>query len=224
MKKFYSAQDIYKEIKKDIVDLKLIPGQIISENEMAEKFQVSRTIIRTAFVKLKIEKLVVVYPQRGTAISLIDLKYVSDLLYLRVAIEKQVCIDAINHLDSQVMLEIEHNLKKQAELSESDRYNTECRLLDEEFHRLLFKLVGREHVWDMVSENAVHFQRYRNLDVNLARRFKQIIKEHHFIYNAIREKDQELLSTLIFNHLFYSFQNVYQEILKKYPEYFVNIN
>ncbi|QWA10475.1 GntR family transcriptional regulator [Sodalis ligni] len=35
---------IYKELKNRIVSVQILPGQMISENEMANKFSVSRTL------------------------------------------------------------------------------------------------------------------------------------------------------------------------------------
>lgn len=221
MKTFYSVEEIYEEIKQDIVDLKLYPGQVISENEMAQKFNVSRTVIRPAFIKLKTEKLIVVYPQRGTIISLIDMNYVSDLLYMRTAIEKQICVDATYELNPSICLKIERNLKQQEKFIGQEVYDANCRNLDDEFHRLLFALVGKETCWDMLIGNTVHFQRYRSLDINFAKRSKQLVEEHKLIYQCIREKNRSKLYEEVSNHLSYSFYHVMKDILKRYPEYFL---
>ncbi|MHC1748763.1 MAG: GntR family transcriptional regulator [Cellulosilyticaceae bacterium] len=223
MKNFYSTENIYTEIRRDIIDLKLYPGKLISENEMAQKYNVSRTVIRPAFTKLKGERFITVYPQRGTIISLIDLAYVHDLIYLREAVEKQICIDTAKAMKVDVMFEIELNLKKQDQFLLQNIYNSECRELDEEFHRLLFKLAGKQTVWDLMSNNTLHFQRYRNLDINFSKRIVQIINEHHEIYNAIIQKDTKKLNQINSNHLCYSMLNICSDVVNHYPMYFTNL-
>jgi len=67
---------IYRVLRNNIIDLNLRPGEIISENEIANTLSVSRTPTREAFSKLASEELLEVYPQKGTKVSYIDLKRV----------------------------------------------------------------------------------------------------------------------------------------------------
>jgi len=56
----------YRVIKEAIMTLKLKPGQSISEIELAEALQISRTPIREVMAKLLEEYFVEVKPQIGT--------------------------------------------------------------------------------------------------------------------------------------------------------------
>ena len=85
-----TADEIYKDMCERITNFQLQPGQKISENQMSEDYGVSRSVIRTVFTRLSERKLVEVYPQRGTYISKMDLEFISDLLLLRTAIEKEI--------------------------------------------------------------------------------------------------------------------------------------
>ena len=51
--KSMSSDDIYHALKDDILNLRLKPGQMISENEIANSYHVSRTPVKTAFLRLK---------------------------------------------------------------------------------------------------------------------------------------------------------------------------
>lgn len=68
-----STDNVYKSIKKRILKLELEPGQKVSENQMCKEYNVSRSVIRTVFTRLNQLKLVEVYPQRGTYVSLIEI-------------------------------------------------------------------------------------------------------------------------------------------------------
>ena len=68
----HSRSEIYHILKDDIQYLRLMPGSIIRENELAEQLGCSRTPIREALIRLSSEYLVDIYPQRGTYVSNID--------------------------------------------------------------------------------------------------------------------------------------------------------
>ena len=61
-----TADGVYQQILRRIIKLKLEPGQLISENQMAGEYGVSRSVIRTAFARLSQLGFVEIYPQRGT--------------------------------------------------------------------------------------------------------------------------------------------------------------
>ncbi|MCY9421621.1 GntR family transcriptional regulator, partial [Bacillus paralicheniformis] len=64
---------IYQMLKEEIMKFRLVPGELISEKEISERYEVSRTPVREAFLQLSREGLLEVYPQKGTRVSLIDL-------------------------------------------------------------------------------------------------------------------------------------------------------
>jgi GntR family transcriptional regulator, rspAB operon transcriptional repressor len=53
-------------LRSNILNLNLIPGQSISENEVAELLKMSRTPVREAFIRLFQDNLIEIYPQKGT--------------------------------------------------------------------------------------------------------------------------------------------------------------
>ena len=63
--KSINSDEIYLALKEDIINLKLYPGQLISENEIAKQYNVSRTPVKTAFLRLKSEKFIEIVPQKG---------------------------------------------------------------------------------------------------------------------------------------------------------------
>src|SRR5699024_11869693 len=74
---------VYDTLLEAIVSLEFPPGKTISEKEISEELEVSRTPVREAFLKLSEEELLTVLPQRGSYISLIDLDHVEDARFLR---------------------------------------------------------------------------------------------------------------------------------------------
>ncbi len=62
-----TSDRVYAEIAAAVRDLRLPPGQALSETELAERLGVSRTPIREAIARLVDSGLVSVMPQVGTA-------------------------------------------------------------------------------------------------------------------------------------------------------------
>ncbi len=84
-----SSEEIYEDLCNKIEKLVYLPGYKISENELCKQYGVSRHIIRTAISRLKERTLLTVYPQRGTFVSLIDMKAVELILFIRESVEQE---------------------------------------------------------------------------------------------------------------------------------------
>ena len=97
---------IYRTLKYNIMTLFLKPGEKISESELQNFFNTSKSPIREALVKLKEEKLIEAIPQKGTFISKINLKLVENTLFIRKILEKEVLrLVILSPLDKKVLIE-----------------------------------------------------------------------------------------------------------------------
>lgn len=66
------VQTIYESLKQSIVELTLEPGAPLDEVTLAERFDMSRTPVREALVRLAAEGLVTQLPNRNTIVAPID--------------------------------------------------------------------------------------------------------------------------------------------------------
>ena len=89
-------QNIYSEIENDILMLKLKPGQLISENSLCVKYNVSRTPVRAVLSRLFGAGLVDIVPKSGSRVSMINMEIVKQIIYERFALESMVLKDYIN--------------------------------------------------------------------------------------------------------------------------------
>src|SRR5689334_11568771 len=105
--KMSSRDYVYETIKRNILLLTLEPGQMISEKEIAEKLQVSRTPTREAFIMLAEEDLITVYPQKGSFISLIDIDHVEEARFLRENMEVAILKIACETFTEKELLDME---------------------------------------------------------------------------------------------------------------------
>ncbi|WP_248305158.1 GntR family transcriptional regulator [Devosia sp. 1566] len=66
------AQKVYQTLRQSILDLTLDPGSPLDEVTLSEQFQMSRTPIREALVRLVAEGLAKTLPNRNTVVATID--------------------------------------------------------------------------------------------------------------------------------------------------------
>ncbi|MDY8108330.1 GntR family transcriptional regulator [Fulvimarina sp. 2208YS6-2-32] len=66
------SKQVYDLLRNEILDLVLPPGSAIDEVSLAARFEVSRTPIREALVRLASEGLVTTLPNRSSMVSTID--------------------------------------------------------------------------------------------------------------------------------------------------------
>lgn len=74
---------VYDTLRTEILALTLAPGQLLDETTLAERFDLSRSPIREALIRLSVEDLVVTLPNRSTIVAPIEIenfpKYVDAL-------------------------------------------------------------------------------------------------------------------------------------------------
>ena len=83
-----------RAIRENIISLDLEPGMQTSANDLTGELGVSRGPIREAFNELSETGIVIVYPQSGCRISLIDEDMISEARFLRRTLECAVVIEA----------------------------------------------------------------------------------------------------------------------------------
>ena len=81
------ADKVYQDIKDDIFEFRLLPGDRFSENEMAQRTGASRTPVREALFRLEREGYVEVSPRNGWQVKPFDFHYFEELYDVRTVLE-----------------------------------------------------------------------------------------------------------------------------------------
>lgn len=209
---------VYDTLLEAIVSLELPPGTTISETEISEELEVSRTPVREAFLKLSEEELLTVLPQRGSYISLIDLDHVEDARFLREQAEAGIIRLACQSFSNTYIQKLEKNLKYQKFAQEHDDEN-ELFALDKEFHRLLAEGSGKLRVWEVLQKNETDSNRLRRLSLTMKLNWEILVDQHEEMIEAIKKKEADSAEEIIRKHLGLLVYD--QKALKEsYPDYF----
>ena len=209
---------VYNVLKENIMNLTIKPGTILRKKEIANEFEVSRTPIREAFVKLKEEGLIDVYPQRGTFVSYIDLDKVQEAKFMREALETKIVQLACDIFPEEKIFDLEANLKVQ-EMSLQQNNYMKLFEYDNEFHKMLFEGCNMENIWNAIEQISSHLNRMRILSLSADFNRSDVIKDHKKIINTIKLRDPKKALKVMGSHI--SRIKFDQEKLKReYPDYF----
>lgn len=191
---------VYRLLKANIINLTLQPGQSISEQEIAERLHVSRTPVREAFIKLSQEKLLDIYPQKGTYVSLIDTDQVEESKFVRETLEKEVIQQACIAFPGEDLFQLQSCVALQ-ELCISEKNYHKFFELDENMHATIFKGCKKARTWSMLQHMNAHYNRVRMLNLAVGFDWEQLIHQHKELVRAIRQKDRALAKKTIDLHL-----------------------
>ncbi|TAN65199.1 GntR family transcriptional regulator, partial [Paraclostridium sordellii 8483] len=190
----------YRVLKDNIMSLNLKPGELLSESNLSEKLKISRTPIREILMKLKNEHLIEVKPQAGTYVSLIDMDLISEAIFMRSVLEKEVLIEACNKFPEELFIELEKNLFAQKLVVDKPGKEIEFHDLDKNFHKLIFLGCNKANIWDAIMNIGTHYNRMRLL-AEMKSNKMQIIKQHEEMLDIIKNKEFDKIDTYINKHI-----------------------
>src|SRR5262245_59247774 len=67
------TQRVYRDVRDDIIALRLSPGADLDEASLEQRFGVSRTPVCEALIRLASEGLITLLPNRGARVAQIDI-------------------------------------------------------------------------------------------------------------------------------------------------------
>mgnify|MGYP001186262862 CR=1 FL=1 len=91
----------YRVLRQNIITLQFAPGQTLSEAELSEKLEMSRTPVHEAVMMLKNEWLVDVQAQRGSSVSMIRVDYLREGFNMRLMLEASIMQQLAGRLTMQ---------------------------------------------------------------------------------------------------------------------------
>lgn len=204
-------------IRYNIISLHLIPGTLVSENELAKELEISRTPVREALIELSKIKLIEVYPQKGSCVSLINHQLVEEARFVRLLLESAIVEEACELANSSNIELLEENIRLQ-EMYQGPNYEDKQLKLDNDFHELLFTICSKEFTYKLLTGMMTHFDRVRRLSLTVVKDSK-ILADHSLLVEAIKRKDSQSAKEIITKHLS-RYQLGEEELRKNYGDYF----
>ena len=191
---------VEKELRKQILTLKIDPGLAISEASLIKRYGWGRTPLREAFQRLAEQSLLQIIPHRGvvvTPLSVFEFVEVMDAMAMVIGPAASL---ACKHLTQEDMLQLEQTIEQSiAAASKADFVTVAAQ--DYEFHRILAVATGNRYL----SRHLLHLHQVATR-FNLASWKRDSsaefsLSEHYRILEALDQRDEGEAHSVMLEHI-----------------------
>ena len=179
---------VFKTLRQAILTGELKPGERLMEIHLANKLGVSRTPIREAIRQLELEGLVIMVPRKGAQVASITEKSLTDVLEVRLALEKLAVELACKRISYEQKEILKEKMLEFEQLAGTDDASLIARA-DVAFHDAIFESTGNMRLGQMVNNLAEQMYRYRFEYIKDRSGHEKLVSEHRLIYDAIIRAD-----------------------------------
>ena len=196
------ADEVYAQLKRDVAEFKLVPGDRFTENEISERLGVSRTPVRQALFRLQQEGYVEVLFRSGWRVLPFDFDQFEQLYDLRMVLEttavQRLCADGDRVdralLDALAAIWLVPVAARSTDMVQVGQW-------DEAFHCALVAAAGNAEMARVHREVTERIRIIRRLDFTKPARIDATYDEHAKILKAIRAKRGDQASLLLRAHI-----------------------
>ncbi len=200
------ADEVYEQIRSDLANFVLVPGDRFSELELSDRLGVSRTPVRQALFRLQQEGQVEVLFRNGWRVLPFDFQRFDQLYDLRILIET----DAVQRLcegrilgDSQASTALIQGLQS-TWLGPKTRRIQDAEAvagLDEAFHCALVQATGNHEMLRVHRDITERIRVIRRLDFTQRPRVEATYEEHAKILRAVLSGRTDTARMLLRSHI-----------------------
>jgi DNA-binding GntR family transcriptional regulator len=193
------AESVYRVLKSDIFEFRLLPGTRFSENEVAARSRVSRTPVREALFRLEREGYLQVHPKSGWSVRPLDFDLLDHLYDLRLVLET-AAVQRLCAGDPKAALA---GVVKIWLVAPKSRLTDGARVarLDEEFHATLVDAAGNPELARVHQSITERIRIVRRLDFTHPERVVYTYLEHGQILRAVLARRSARAVQLLKNHI-----------------------
>ena len=185
-----SVDTVFGTLYEEISSLKLLPGDKISEAEIAAQFGISRQPVRDAFSRLEGMDLLLIRPQRATEVKRFSLREITKSRFVRAAVEAKILGQAARECDKIDAATLEACIERQRNVVETKDYEA-FGLLDYDFHRTLCDIAKADFIFEVLSSEKAKVDRLCRLSIAKEDRMPELLIDHETIAEMIMLGDAE---------------------------------
>ena len=213
-----SVDEIFDYLNDEILSLRLLPGDKLSEAEVATRFGVSRQPVRDAFSRLAIKDLIVIRPQRATVVKRFSAREITKSRFVRSAIEKEVLRRAATLCTAAHADQLKAALAEQTRAVTGGKVDTFGKL-DYDFHKLICDIANADFAFDVIQAEKSKVDRLCVLGLSKEDRMPELLRDHSAIADAIIANDADSAVEWGMKHLSRLDETI-ESIRKKNANYF----
>ena len=206
---------VFNTLRDAILTGKLVPGERLMENQLAEKLGVSRTPVREALRMLELENLVELVPRKGAQVLDMSEKEIVNILEVRSALEglaTSVACKKMSKEDLQQLKNLEVDFEKAVAENDVEHFVD----IDEDFHDLIFAATENDKLINIFRNLRIQLYRYRMAQAkNNETSMSTIVAHHRSIIRAIENHDSEEGASIAQGHIKYQTESILRFVRNK---------
>ena len=194
------AEQAYTQLKAQLNDFALVPGDRFSEAELGVRLGVSRTPVREALFRLRNEGFLGVDAKSGWYVRPIDFGRLEELYDLRVLIELASVARLCSRPDDMPLLD---ELKTVWLVPAAERLadGRAVGALDEQFYACLVRAAGNAEIARVHGDVTERIRIVRRLDFTRADRIDATYTEHAKVLRAVIQRKADQAQLLLKTHI-----------------------
>ncbi len=214
---------VYDELRRKIENLDYDPGQELQLVSLSQELGVSRSPVRDALLRLERDRLVDIFPQKGTRVSYLDRETIMQERFLRTAIELRVFDEFLDReYDEKGLLILVTRLRSCLLQQKTALLTGDVVAFltsDIEFHTVFYDEVGYERILKVIQAHTGNEHRARLLNMKVATSMEGVYEEHEAMVDAIEKGDRKNARALLAGH-FGKLGDELDHLAVVYPEFF----
>ena len=139
-----AADRVYRWLRARILDGTFAGGRLLSEGEVADAVQVSRTPVREAFLQLAAEDMLELYPKRGALVVSVTAAELREVLVARTLLEPWAARLVAGRPDRATVVARMRRLTEEARRALDRHDEAGLQDADREFHQQLIAAAGNQ--------------------------------------------------------------------------------
>lgn len=190
MGKTYQEQ-AYEYVKSSILNLNLKPGEYITDQQVADEMNISRTPVREAFRLMQREGLLDYQPRRGWKVYTLTLDDIHEIFDIKVAIEGMTANKASQCTEDDLRNKLKGCLEKMREAKETDNRDLWLEV-DPILHLTIFEMAKNERAHRIIENINDQWHRVKIGFIARTEHMNRSFAEHEAFVDAILDgKGQE---------------------------------
>lgn len=190
---------IVESITTAIVERRLMPGTRLVEQQIADVFAVSRTVVRQALNQLSRDRLVTLEPARGAFVATPSIDEARQVFQVRRLIEGGMVRQLAAQITDKQVEQLRAHLRDERQAVSRVDVSGRTRLLAD-FHVVLARLLGNEVLAELIADLLSRSQLIA-LMYQSSHSAEHSQEEHVDIVDALAKRDGRAAAKLMERHL-----------------------
>jgi DNA-binding GntR family transcriptional regulator len=190
----------YEYVKEQIINLRYKPSQVITDTQVAQELNISRTPVREAFHRLENEGLLINEARRGWRVYSLSIDDIHELFDIKIAIEGMLARCAAERGSEEERAELLACFEQMQAAAASGDSETWLKC-DFKLHDIIFAMAGNARAERIVANLNDQWHRVRIGYATMRARMAASTVEHEAFVKAIVEGDAEAAQRLMEQHL-----------------------